>query len=237
MHCFSKKSTAAKEGNGAQPHAGAGAGASSSKKDPIKSSNHFIEAISKRRSIYSINNKLPKSNKEITKIVKDTIRQCPSSFNVQSSRAVILFGAEHAKVWDVVKAALKKVTSEEQYAQSEIKVNNCFAVGAGTILFYEDRTAISGQQEQFPTYAANFPVWSQHSSAIAQFAVWSALAQDGIGATLQHYNELIEADLRPVFDIPDDWQLVAQMPFGGVAKPADAKTFIPDDTRFQVYGQ
>ncbi|KAK7194078.1 Nitroreductase family [Novymonas esmeraldas] len=203
----------------------------------MPSSTQFIEAISKRRSIYHINNKLPKNHQEVVSTIEGAIRQCPSSFNVQSSRAVILFGAEHAKVWDIVKTALKKVTSEEQYAQSAAKVDGCFAAGAGTILFYEDGGAIKKQQDAFPTYAANFPTFSQHSSAMAQFAVWSALAQDGIGATLQHYNELIAADLRAAFDIPEDWQLVAQMPFGGVAKPAEAKTHISDEKRFIVRGE
>ncbi|KPA81709.1 putative mitochondrial hypothetical protein [Leptomonas pyrrhocoris] len=194
----------------------------------------YVEAISKRRSIYNLGNKLPRSHAEVTKTIEDAIRQCPSSFNVQSSRAVILYGNSHKKVWDIVKAALKKVTSAEQYAASEAKVNGCFLAGAGTVLFYEDTEAIKGQQKAYPLYADNFPVWSQHSSAIAQFAVWTALAQDGIGASLQHYNQLIEADLRQAFDIPEHWSLIAQMPFGSIEKPADPKTYMEDDKRFMV---
>lgn len=197
----------------------------------------FLKALSQRRSIYSLGDKLPKSKPEVTKTIQAAVREGPSSFHVQSSRAVILYGDEHAKVWEIVKAALKKVTSAEQYAASEAKVNGCFLAGAGTVLFYEDTTAIKGQQEAFPAYAANFPVWSQHSSAIAQYAVWTALAQDGIGATLQHYNELIAADLREALGVPAEWQLVAQMPFGSIQKPADAKTYIADEKRFIVRGE
>lgn len=197
---------------------------------------HVIDAFTKRRTIYALGKKLPKSHAEVTKKICDVVRQCPSSFNVQSSRVVILYGSEHAKVWDIVKQALKKVTSAEQYAQSETKVNNCFAAGAGTVLFYEDQKSVKQQQEQFPSYAANFPTFSQHSSAIAQVAVWTALAEDGIGASLQHYNELIEADLRAAFQLSADWKLIAQMPFGSIEKPADAKTHIPDEGRFIVRG-
>ncbi|KAG5490738.1 hypothetical protein JKF63_00862 [Porcisia hertigi] len=202
----------------------------------MPSSAQYIEAISKRRSIYNLGNKLPQSPKEIADIIQSTIRQCPSSFNVQSSRAVILFGAEHHKVWEIVKAALKKVTTEEQYQQSEAKVDNCFAAGAGTVLFYEDDAAIKEQQESFPSYAESFPTFSQHASGMAQFAVWSALAQGGIGATLQHYNALIEQDLRAAFDLSENWKLVAQMPFGSIEKPADPKTHLPDEGRFIVRG-
>jgi uncharacterized protein len=227
--CFSKKSTAAKDGSSDS--------AKSAAAGNITSSKQYIDLTAQRRSIYNIGDKLPHSHAEVTKLIEEAIRQCPSSFNVQSSRAVILYGAEHKKVWEIVKAALKKVTKEEQYAASEAKVNNCFLPGAGTVLFYEDDTAIKGQQEAYPTYADNFPVWSQHSSAIAQFAVWTALASEKIGASLQHYNQLIDKELREAFDIPEHWQLVAQMPFGSIEKPADAKTHIPDENRFIVLGE
>lgn len=94
--------------------------------------------------------------------------------------------------------------------------------------------AIRQQQEQYPTYATHFPVWSQHSSAIVQFAVWTALAQLRLGASLQHYNDLIVDDVRKAYDIPINWKLIAQMPFGGYEKNAPVKTFIPDDRRFIV---
>ena len=38
-------------------------------------------------------------------------------------------------------------------------------------------------------------------------------AQHGVGASLQHYNELIESDLWSDFEVPDHWRLIAQMPF------------------------
>ncbi|KAK7194246.1 Nitroreductase family [Novymonas esmeraldas] len=202
-----------------------------------RTSTDFLTMLAARRSVYGVGKKLPRRSAEVTHTIQAAIRACPSSFNVQSSRAVILYGAEHARVWDIVKAALKRVTSAEQYAQSAAKVDGCFAAGAGTVLFYEDRAAVKGQQDAYPAYAANFPVWSQHSSAMAQLAVWTALAQDGIGATLQHYNELIEADLRAAFDVPADWQLVAQMPFGSIETPAAAKTHIADAGRFIVRGE
>ncbi|CAC9552770.1 Nitroreductase family protein [Leishmania donovani] len=230
MRCFSTKSTASKEGF----HGSASGRGSNSV--PVKSSALFIEALSKRRTIYNLGNKLSQSHKEVIEIIEGTIRECPSSFNIKSSTVVILFGADHQKVWDIVKAALKKVTSEEQYAQSEMKVNNSFAAGAGTILFYEDGAAIKMQQKAFPRYAANVPTFSQQSSAMAQFAVWSALAQDGIGASLQHYNELIEADLRAAFDVPEEWQLIAQMPFGSIEAPADKKARNSDEGRVVVRG-
>lgn len=190
-----------------------------------------------RRSIYALGNKLPMAEAEVTKTIIEAARICPSSFNVQGSRLVILYGAEHAKLWNIVKDSIKKVSkTPEAYAESEGKINNCFAAGAGTVLFFEDTDAIKKQQEQYPAYAANFPTFSEHSSAMAQFAVWSALAQDGIGATLQHYNELIVKDVGAAFKLPSHWKLIAQMPFGNILHPAEKRTFIPDEGRFIVLG-
>lgn len=203
---------------------------------PVNS--NILNLLTQRRSIYALNSKIALSHADVTSLVKSVVRIAPSAFNSQSSRVIILYGAEHTKVWDIVKAALRKVMKDDAaYAQSEQKVNGCFASGAGTVLFYEDQATVEGLQKSYPTYAAAFPSFSTESSAMAQLAVWTALAEQHIGATLQHYNELIEADLAAHLKVPQGWKLKAQMPFGGIAKPADAKTFIPDDTRFVVKGQ
>lgn len=90
-------------------------------------------------------------------------------------------------------------------------------------------------QKQFAAYADNFPIWSEHSTGIAQFAVWSALAQENIGASLQHYNPLIDDEVKATWQLPDSWKLRAQMPFGSIENPAGEKTYISDETRFRVF--
>lgn len=201
-------------------------------------SEKFVAEISKRRTIYALGKTLPKPKAEVSKVIKDAIRICPSAFNVQSSRAIILYGSHHEKLWSIVKGALRAVVKDDEaYKASEEKVNGCFAAGAGTVLFFEDKSAIEAQQKQFPTYANSFPVFSQHSSAMAQFAVWSALAQDGIGASLQHYNELIVGLVAKEFNVPENWELIAQMPFGSIERPAEVRSFIADKDRFLTLGE
>jgi predicted oxidoreductase (fatty acid repression mutant protein) len=80
-------------------------------------------------------------------------------------------------------------------------------------------------------------VWSEQASGMAQFAVWAALADAGIGASLQHYNPLIDAAVAARWDIPSSWKLRAQMPFGSNEKPFGEKTFIGDAERFKVFGK
>ena len=71
-----------------------------------------------------------------------------------------------------------------------------------------------------------------------QYIVWTALSNEGLGATLQHYNPLINAQVAAAWNVPESWTLVAQMPFGKPAAPAGDKTFEPvEDVRFKVFGK
>ncbi|MBP3011833.1 nitroreductase family protein, partial [Acinetobacter baumannii] len=158
----------------------------------------FIELIKNRRSIYAIGNNLSQSNDEIEKLIQEAIRHSPSAFNSQSSRAVILFGQSHHKFWNTVLEVLKTIIPAEAVSGTEQKIQS-FAAGAGTVLFYEDQSVIKSLQEQFELYADNFPIWSEHSTAIAQFAVWNVLAEQNIGASLQHYNPIIDEKINTSF--------------------------------------
>lgn len=197
-------------------------------------SNAFLEGVKARRTIYAIGNQLPLPEDQVTRIITDAVKYSPSAFNSQTSRVVILFGAQHQKVWDIVKQQLQKIVPADKFAATEQKLGS-FAAGAGTVLFYEDTLVVKGLQEKFAAYADNFPIWSEHSTGIAQFAVWGALAQAGIGASLQHYNPLIDDEIRKTWNLPESWKLRAQLPFGSVVQPAGEKTFIADEERFRVF--
>ncbi|AWS49358.1 MULTISPECIES: nitroreductase family protein [Providencia] len=197
-------------------------------------SNAFIEMIKNRRTIYNLGDALPVSEEHVTKLIKEAVKHSPSSFNSQTSRVVILFGAEHKKLWNMTKEALRKIVPEQAFAATEQKIDS-FAAGAGSILFFEDQDIVKGLQEQFPLYADNFPIWSEQASGIAQFAVWTALSQENIGASLQHYNPLIDNDVQAAWNVPANWILRAQMVFGSINSPAGDKDFMDDDVRFKVF--
>lgn len=198
-------------------------------------SGHFLEIATKRRSIYVLGNDLPLSKDDVAALIKEAVRQAPSSFNSQSSRVVVLFGEEHKKLWEITREQLRKIVPAENFQGTSDKMD-MFAASAGSVLFFEDETVIAGLQEQFPSYADNFPVWSEHSTGIAQYAVWLALAEQEIGANLQHYTPLIDNDVREAWDIPASWKLRAHLNFGSVQAPAKDKTYMEDDKRFKVLG-
>jgi predicted oxidoreductase (fatty acid repression mutant protein) len=101
-------------------------------------SNAYLDALKKRRTQYSLGRNLSTSKEELTSLIQEAIKNSPSSFNSQSSRAVILFGAESEKLWDLAIEEVRKVAPAEGFDKTEAKLKS-FAAGAGTVLFYEDQ--------------------------------------------------------------------------------------------------
>lgn len=194
-----------------------------------------IELLRKRRTQYALGKTLPMSNEAVDALIREAVRLSPSSFNSQSSRAVILFGDEHLKLWNIVKETLRAIVPAEAFASTDAKIDS-FAAGAGTVLFFEDQATVKKLQEDFALYAENFPGFSEQSGGMTQLAVWTALADVGIGASLQHYNPLIDAEVARTWNLPESWKLRAQMPFGSNEKAFGEKTFMDDADRFQTFG-
>lgn len=195
----------------------------------------FIDHVKTRRTQYALGKKLPKSEAEMAALIKEVIKHVPSSFNSQSSRAVILFGKESDKFWHLTKETLRKIVPAENFASTEAKMD-AFAGGAGTVLFFEDQDVVKNLQEKFALYAQHFPDFSEQSGGMAQYAVWTALAEIGVGASLQHYTPLVDEFVQKEWNVPKSWKLRAQMPFGSNEKPFAEKTFMNDDERFKVFG-
>ena len=194
----------------------------------------FLGHIKQRRTIYAVGKSVALTPEQIESVIKEAVNHSPSAFNSQTSRIVTLFGDSHLQFWNIVRETLRKIVPEAAFEGTNAKINS-FAAGYGTVLFYEDQDVVKSLQEQFALYADNFPVWSEHSSAIAQFAVWTALSEQNIGASLQHYNPIVDAEIAEVFDIPANWKLRAQLVFGSIEAPAGEKTFMAEADRFKTF--
>ncbi|WP_241618651.1 nitroreductase family protein [Rosenbergiella epipactidis] len=196
-------------------------------------SDQFLSLAETRRSIYALGKEIPLSEDEVIHLIKQAVKQAPSAFNSQSSRILILLGNEHIKFWELTRTQLKKIVPEARFQATSDKLDS-FSQAAGSVLFFEDQNVVHTLQQQFPSYADNFPVWSEHSTGIAQYAVWLALAEKGIGANLQHYNPLVDEEVRKQWSVPNSWTLRAQMNFGAILQPAGEKTYIDDNERFII---
>lgn len=190
--------------------------------------------MAKRRTIYAIGKNVALEQQNIEQIIDQAVELSPSAFNSQSSRVVKLFGASHEKFWNIVLETLRKIVPEGAFAGTEAKIQS-FAAGYATVLFYEDQNVVKSLQESFAAYADNFPIWSEHSTAIAQYAVWTALSEENIGASLQHYNPIIDEEVAATFDIPSHWKLRAQLVLGSIEAPAGEKQFMDKVERFKTF--
>jgi predicted oxidoreductase (fatty acid repression mutant protein) len=186
----------------------------------------FKEALQHRRSCYAIGRGSPVSDSKIQNIVDFVLLHTPSAFNSQSTRIALLLGAHHEKLWNIVMETLRGIVPAANFAPTERKING-FAAGHGTALFFEDQNAVKDLQARFPTYSANVPTFSQHTSAMHQLALWALLEDAGLGASLQHYNPIIYAEVRKTWNFDENWALAAQMPFGEIVEPAGAKEYKP----------
>ena len=193
------------------------------------------QAFDERRSVYALGNELPVEPQAIVNMAERVLLHTPSAFNSQSSRLVVLFGAEHQKLWDIAEKELRAAVGDGDFSGSKQKLDG-FRAAAGTVLFYEDKNVTESLQEQFALYADRFPVWAQQTSAMHQYAMWTELRTLNVGANLQHYNPLVDEDAAKAFSIPDSWELVAQMPFGNIVEPAGEKTYQPVNERMKVLG-
>lgn len=104
-------------------------------------SNAYLDALKKRRTQYSLGRNLSASKEELASLIQEAIKHSPSSFNSQSSRAVILFGAESDKLWNLAIEEVRKVAPAESFPQTEAKLKS-FAAGVGTVLFFEDQDVV-----------------------------------------------------------------------------------------------
>ncbi|KAJ6262655.1 hypothetical protein Dda_3467 [Drechslerella dactyloides] len=198
----------------------------------------FLEAVKARHTYYDLKDESPIPDERIEELAKTAITSCPSSFNSQSARLVLLLGDHHKKLWDITLDTLLAIIPKEQQEATTGRITG-FRKAYGTILFLEDPQPIRELQTAFALYADKFPVWSDHTSAIHQFTLWTALEAEGFGANLQHYNPLIDDKVKEEWGIDKSYRLVAQLVFGapnsGPQVRPEIVTLKPLEETFRVF--
>ncbi|PYH90454.1 Nitroreductase [Aspergillus ellipticus CBS 707.79] len=202
----------------------------------------LLELVEARRTHYALKAESPIADEAIEHLVRTAVLHVPSSFNTQTSRVVLLLKEEHQKVWDIALAALEglvvagAVPRETFEAQTKPKLQ-AFRAAYGTVLFFVDYEALAGIKEKFAIYADKFDPFALESNAMSQYLVWTALQAEGLGANLQHYSPLIDAQIQQQWDLPASWKLDAQLVFGTPTAAPGEKTFAPIEDRFKVFGK
>lgn len=185
--------------------------------------NSFLDAVAARRTCYDLDGDIPIPESHIEQIIDRLLLTVPSAFNGQSTRIMLLLGAHHNALWKIVKESLRPLLDADQFLKTERKIDISFAAGYGTVLFFEDWQVVEAQKKRFPLYADRMEEYTLQTSAMHQFALWTALADEGVGASLQHYNPLIDQAVHHRWAISPAWRLMAQMPFGIPLSTPDEK--------------
>ena len=186
----------------------------------------LLADMRKRRSIYALSNRVSHSPEYLTELIKQAVRCCPSAQNAQSARVVILLEHAHYKFWEMVRNIQRNQLPERIFEGASVKLDRCSSA-YGTVLFFEDQAVIQALQKHKPLQAHDFEIWSEQTSGMVQFAVWTALSSTGLGASLHHYNPNINKKTKKMFDLPDSWQFKSQLVFGSIVKSAIAKSGNP----------
>ncbi len=106
----------------------------------------FLDKIKNRRTIYAIGKNVALDRTKIEETIREAVKHSPSAFNSQSSRVVTLYGESHAKFWNLVREALRKIVPADAFAGTNAKIDS-FVAGVGTVLFYEDQAVVKSLQD------------------------------------------------------------------------------------------
>ncbi|MBK5201264.1 MAG: nitroreductase family protein [Spirochaetaceae bacterium] len=168
----------------------------------------IIDSLKGRRSIYDINKNLPVKEEVVFDFIKEATELVPDAFNMKSSRVVVVTKEKQDLLWDKIYEVFDGEVPREKI--------DSFKKGFGTILYFIDTSVVKGLEEQFPLYAPKFFEWAKQSAGMLELSIWSGLKELSIGASIQHYNPIIDKMVKELFDIPENYELNAQMPFGGI---------------------
>lgn len=175
----------------------------------------ILELLKDRRTHYDINKNLPVGEDKVFDLVEKATELVPDAFNMKSSRVVVVTGEKQNQLWDNIYDVFEGKVPRE-------KIDG-FKNGYGTILYFYDENVVKDLQNQFEPYADRFPAWATQSAGMLQLSIWSGLKELGIGASLQHYNPVIDQMVKEMFNLPESYILNAQMPFGGIGSNPDEK--------------
>lgn len=188
---------------------------------------NYIEIIKKRRSYYNLSEDVDLSNEEIKYLVEDVMNTTPSHMNSQTTRIVLLFDEKSKEFWTKVNETFDNKIKEEKF--------HGFYHAKGTALFFIDKDEIKKQEKDIPSYKEYFETWGHHSLAMLQLNLWQALRDEGIGASNQHYNPVIDSWVKDLYELPDSWELTAEMPFGKIEEEPEAKEKKPIEEILKVF--
>ncbi|NLL91207.1 MAG: nitroreductase [Ruminococcaceae bacterium] len=187
---------------------------------------NYLDYLEKRRSYYELDNQVKVDNKEIEALIGKVLVATPSAFNMQSAKLLLLFDEKHVEFWNKVNATFDNSINKTKFKG--------FVEAKGTVLYFIDRNIVGKMQDRFPNYKQSFDIWANHENAIVQSNIWVALRGANIGASLQHYNPVIDKWVTEEYGLDKNFELLAQMPFGNIISEPEPKEKFPASERIKI---
>lgn len=175
----------------------------------------FVIATQKRRTVRALQPISTLPDRDIIDLASDALLYVPSAFNSQSTRLTIHFSEAHRKLWSITGTALETYLGADRYNAVSADRINAYGQGYGTILFWDDMDVIEQMRKGAAEhYKDKVDEWGHQSNGMHQYYLWVALEAHGLGVNVQHYNPLIDEQVRKEWGVSGSWKLRAQMVFG-----------------------
>lgn len=175
----------------------------------------YLEQLKQRHSMQKLGKRIHYDQSYLAELIHTAVLSCPSTLNLQTTRIVVLFSKAHTDFWNLVYEILEKQTPEHLFPATAIKIKQSLA-SYGTVLFFEDQEQIRKIQKDVPLDSVVIPFWSEQASGMAQYAVWMALTEVGLGANLNYYNPVIDYKTVQYLKVSSEWKLQTQLVFGSI---------------------
>lgn len=193
----------------------------------------FHELLLKRRSVYSLSDEVTIDEKTLKDGLALAIQNAPTAFDSRATHIIIALGENHHFVWDTTMKTLKEIVPEKKFPATKAKLET-FRKSYGTILVYKDLIAIEELKASFPTFAGRQDDWGEQNIGILVYALWLELANLGLGASIQHYDPLIDKGLEERFKTPASWKLETEIVFGKTLMEPMKKEYDELDSRLKI---
>jgi predicted oxidoreductase (fatty acid repression mutant protein) len=171
----------------------------------------LADLMARRRSIRQLRDgSLPRG--ALARIVA-AARSVPAAYNRPPWHIVVVH-ERSGGFWDVVEAAFRDRLGGDRLARYLDRLAG-FRGGVGAVLVYEDRTAVEEMRQACGIDHDQARAYSEQGLGMVQLALWLAIVAEGLGASLQHWEALIEDRVAAFLGLPADrFRLAATMPLG-----------------------
>ncbi|CAK5264732.1 unnamed protein product [Mycena citricolor] len=194
----------------------------------------YLAAIATRRTRYALTDKSTIPDDKIEYILKECLLHTPYGWDSNCGRLVLMVGEKHRQLWSLIRESVTKGLEGDHLATVQKRIDG-FHAAYGSVLFWDDQAILDGLIESMPPkYTPVVPILAAKSAGMLQSTVWTALAMEGMGASLQHnaYDPAVAEQICATFGFPKTWRSTAIMPFGIPYAPPTDKKFASADERF-----